>query len=273
MFVRVCSLESRRAEEMRSLIERQGGTAFVAPSMQEIPLAQNPEVFAFLEELIAGRVQVVIFMTGVGARGLLEVVEIKIPREEFFSALSRCTVVVRGPKPVAVLREWGVRIDHRAPEPNTWREVLGVMKTAVCLDHPTVAIQEYGKPNPEFYQQLEFWGCRVLPVPVYRWDLPDDIAPLQTAVRRLIAGEFDLLLVTSAQQIHHLLRVAEDMGVREDCLAAASRCLIGSIGPTATETLQELGLRADFEPSHPKMGPLVKESLAAATALLAARQT
>jgi len=37
---------------------------------------------------------------------------------------------------------------------------------------------------------------------------------------------------------------------------------IGSIGPTTTETLEEYGLKADFEPSHPKMGLLVNEMAA-----------
>lgn len=271
MPIRVCSLESRRAEEMRSLIERHGGMAFVAPSMQEIPLANNPDVWRFLDELSAGRIDIVIFLTGVGARALLEVVETKIPREDFFAALSHCTIVVRGPKPVAVLREWGVRMDHRAPEPNTWRELLATLDAEAPLDGKTVAVQEYGKPNAEFYDSLKTRGAIVLPVPVYRWALPDDTGPLQGAVRKLIAGDFDLLLITSAQQIHHLLLVAEQMGQRNACLAAAKRCLIGSIGPTATETLQELGLRADLEPSHPRMGTLIKEALEAAPRLLESR--
>lgn len=264
MPLRVCSLESRRAEEMRSLIERHGATAFVAPSMQELPFADNPDVWHFWDELSAGRIDIVVFLTGVGARALLDVIETKISRDDFFQALSRCTIVVRGPKPVAVLREWGVRIDLRAPEPNTWQELLATLDNETTLSGKTVAVQEYGKPNSEFYESLRTRKAIVLPVPVYRWALPDDTAPLQLAVKKLIAGEFDLLLITSAQQIHHLFQMAEQMGKRDACLSAANRCLIGSIGPTATETLGELGLHVDIEPSHPKMGLLVKESLEAA---------
>jgi uroporphyrinogen-III synthase len=271
MPLRVCSLESRRAEEMRSLIERHGATAFVAPSMRELPLDENPAVFSFLDELQGGRIEIVIFMTGVGARAVLDVVETKTTREAFFADLSRCTIVVRGPKPVAVLKEWGVRIDHRAPEPNTWRELLATLDADVPLAGKSIALQEYGKPNAELLRALQDRGAKVLPVPVYRWDLPADVEPLQQAVHKIIAGEFDLLLITSAQQVQHLLLVAEQLGLRAECLAAANRCLIGSIGPTATETLDDVGLHADFEPSHPKMGTLVKEALAAAPGLLAAR--
>jgi uroporphyrinogen-III synthase len=262
MPLRVLSLESRRAEEMRSLIARHGGDPFVAPSMREVPLERNLPVFQFLEELLAGRIDVMVFMTGVGARALLAVVETKLARENFFAALSRTIVVVRGPKPVAVLKEWNVRIDHRAPEPNTWRELLATMAAGISLAGKNIAVQEYGKPSDEFSHALRDQGASVLTVPVYRWDLPEDIAPLKSAVTKLIAGEFDWLFVTSAQQVQHLLQVAEEMGVRAECVAAANRLRIGSIGPTASETLLELGLHVDLEPSHPKMGLLVKEALA-----------
>src|SRR5262249_48218625 len=125
----------------------------------------------------------------------------------------------------------------------------------------TIAVQEYGKPNEEFYAALRGRGADVLPVPVYCWALPDDVGPLEAAVHKLIAGDFDLLLITSAQQIQHLLAVAERSGQKEACVAALQQCAIGSIGPTATETLQDLGLKVALESSHPKMGLLVKESL------------
>jgi uroporphyrinogen-III synthase len=271
MPILVCSLESRRAEEMRSLIERHGGEAFLAPSMQEVPLENNPAVWSFVEELQAGRIALVVFLTGVGARTLLEVIETKLPREEFFAALSKCVIAVRGPKPVAVLREWGVRIDLRAPEPNTWHELLATLESGTELRGQTIAVQEYGKPSAEFYESLQQRGATILPVPVYRWALPDDIEPLQSAVRKLVANEFDLLLITSAQQVHHLLEVAEEMRQRQACIEAVNRILVGSIGPTATETLHDLGLRVDIEPSHPKMGPLVKASLDAALKALESR--
>lgn len=262
---------------MRSLIERHGGAATIAASMREVPLENNTAVFEFLDRLLAGEFAAVIFMTGVGARALLEVVESKLDRAKFFEALQRCCVIVRGPKPTAVLREWGVRIDHRAPEPNTWRELLSVIDGGLnfpaaisattssaeqSLRDRTVAIQEYGLPSAELYSALADRGASVLPVPVYRWELPTDTAPLEAAIRSAVAGEFDVLLFTSAQQIRNVLEIAERLGLRESFLAATQRCRIGSIGPTCSEALREAGLHIDLEPSHPHMGHLVRETLA-----------
>jgi uroporphyrinogen-III synthase len=138
----------------------------------------------------------------------------------------------------------------------------------VPLSGRTVAVQEYGRPSTELYAALAERGAEVRPVPVYRWELPEDTGPLEQSIFRTIAGEFDLLLFTSAHQMTNVLAVAERLGVREAWLAAANRCIIGSIGPTASEALREEGLCPDLEPSHPKMGHLVVEACAQAPALL-----
>jgi uroporphyrinogen-III synthase len=266
----VCSFESRRAEEMRALLERSGLAATIAPSMRELPIDDNPAAFQFAEQLLAGRFDVVVFLTGVGARTLFEAVVTKIAREELVAALNRSTIVVRGPKPVVVLREWGVRIDHRAPEPNTWRELLATLEGLGPLSGRNIAVQEYGVPNPELYRALAAQGAHVTAVPVYRWGFPEDTAPLQDAIQRTIRGEFDGLLFTSAHQLVNIVQLANRAGCGDEWLAAARKCVIGSIGPTASETMREYGLPVHLEPSHPKMGALVREF---ATALPTLRQS
>ncbi len=107
--LRVLSLESRRAPEMAKLIASNGGKATVAPSMREIPLASNSEALAFAHVLSEGSFDMVIFLTGVGTRALTRVVETVYPVEQFVGALRKITIVARGPKPVAALKELGVR--------------------------------------------------------------------------------------------------------------------------------------------------------------------
>ena len=262
--IRVCSFESRRGTEMKSLIERNGGVAVIAPSMREIPLDDNPEAFAFAQELLDGKIHVVLFMTGVGATALLTVLETRYARADLFAALDKTIVVVRGPKPTAVLRGWGVRIDHRAAEPNTWREVLDLFEAGIPLQDRRVAVQEYGLPSVELYREFESRGATVLAVPVYRWALPEDLEPLKSAIQQTIAGDLDALMFTSAQQLTNVLSVADQMGLRAQWLEAANRCrVIASIGPTASETIKSSGLRVDLEATHPNMGTLVKETCAA----------
>jgi uroporphyrinogen-III synthase len=52
---RILSLESRRAEEMATLIRKQAGDPFVAPSMREVEIDRHDEAFDFGRRLLAGR--------------------------------------------------------------------------------------------------------------------------------------------------------------------------------------------------------------------------
>jgi uroporphyrinogen-III synthase len=69
-----------------------------------------------------------------------------------------------------------------------------------------------------------------------------------------------VVLFTTAIQMAHLARIARELGIEEQVLDALRRCRVCSIGPTTTEALEEYGVHPMMEPSHPKMGFLVKEA-------------
>jgi uroporphyrinogen-III synthase len=255
--LRVLALESRRSEEIAELIRKQGGEPFVAPSMREAPLAENASAFQFAERLFAGGFDMVILLTGVGTRQLNRLLATRYPEAAFADALRRVTLAARGPKPVAALRELGLTPALIAPEPNTTRELLGVLEGRT---ERRIAIQEYGRDNLELAEALRARGAEVTPVRVYQYDLPEDPEPLREAARRLAAGEFDVALFTTAIQIVHLARVAEEQGIGQSTIDALRKVWIGSIGPTTTEALEEFGLHPRLEPSHPKLGLLVREA-------------
>jgi uroporphyrinogen-III synthase len=261
--LRVLSLESRRALEMSKLIATYGGEAVVAPSMREVLLESNIEAQEFVRALAAGRFDIVIFLTGVGARALTRVAETVCPRERFVAALQQVPIVARGPKPVAALKEIGVQVALAVPEPNTWRELLRALDEKadqLPLHGRRVAVQEYGASNQELLAGLSARGAQVTRVPVYQWALPEDTAPLRSAVVAITRGEIDVALFTTSVQVIHLLKIAAELKMEEALRAAFSRILVGSIGPVTSEELSACGITADFEPTHPKMGFLVNEA-------------
>lgn len=269
--LRVLSLESRRGREMAQLIAGKGGRATVAPSTREVPSGPNPEESAFADGLSKNQFQMVIFMTGVGTRALAHAIEPACPRENFVAALSRIVIVARGPKPVAVLREFGVPVTLTVPEPNTWREILFTLDEnteTIRLKGARVAVQEHGLPSPELYAGLSQRGAQVLAVPVYKWAPPEDAAPLRTAITALATNEFDVVMFTSSVQVHHLFRFADEMQLRKPVIEGLRRALVASIGPVTSETLHEYGISADLEPTHPRMGFLVSETAEQSARLL-----
>jgi uroporphyrinogen-III synthase len=264
----VAAFESRMAEEIRRLIERYGGQPLVAPSMREVPLHDNSEVLQLGETLFAGHLDMLILLTGVGTRVMLEVLLTRSNLEHVTSALARTTLLVRGPKPKAVLREFGLTTAIEVPEPNTWRDILDILDREKPVDGLRIAVQEYGVTNAELIEGLQRRGAQVTRVPVYRWTLPDDPAPLQRVLDAILTGRVDVLLVTNAVQIDHALQVLAQPSRQDRFRASLSKLMVASIGPTATERLRSYGLPVDFEPSHPKMGILVKESAERANDIL-----
>ena len=276
--LRVLALESRRAAELAKLISNYGGEPVVAPAMREVPLETNTDALSFAEALLAGKFDVVIFLTGVGTRAVLSVAETKYSRDDLITALKHTKVIPRGPKPIAVLRELGVTPAFTVPEPNTWRELLQALDDAAKsspefhLRGARVALQEYGVSNPELIAGLTERGWIVTRVPVYQWALPEDVAPLQSAIRELAAGKFDAVLFTTGIQVAHLFQVAAEMKLEDAMRRGLRRTIVASIGPTTSEELQRKRIQPDLEPSHPKMGFLVKETAERAAALLSKKR-
>ncbi|HEY7444679.1 MAG TPA: uroporphyrinogen-III synthase [Vicinamibacterales bacterium] len=274
--LRVLTLESRRGAELAALIRTFGGQPIEAPALREVPLESHSAALAFAQALMRDEYDFVIFLTGVGVRTLVSAVERAYPRATFLAALARTKTIVRGPKPLAALRELQVPVWAAAPEPNTWRDVLTAIEAKDAtrlLDGARIAVQEYGVSNPELLEELRGRGAHVTPVPVYRWALPENLEPLRNAVRAIARGEVDVALFTTSVQIVHLWQIAEDLHLERDVASALAQTVIASIGPTTSEELKRRGLTPDLEASHPKIGILVREAAEQSPKLLEGKRT
>lgn len=268
--LRVLALESRRAKEVEKLILTYGGEPIVVPAMREVGLESNQHVLDFAAQVLEGRFDLVIFMTGVGVRAMLEIVQTRYDREDFLAALRKIKIAVRGAKPNSALRELKINADVVSEEPSTWHELLNAIEAAYgkTLSDMRVAVQEYGASNPELLAELSSRSRELTKVPVYQWALPEDLQPLRECVLGILSGSVDVVLFMTAVQAIHLFRVAEQMGVREELREALGKAVVVSIGPTTSEELAHYGLEPDFEPSRPKMGFMVNEAAQYSSGLL-----
>ncbi len=270
--LRIAGLESRRRDDLARLIERFGGVPFVSPSMREIPIERNKEAIDFAYRVMTGEIGVVIFLTGVGFKQLIAAIEPHIDKQRFLDSLSDIITIVRGPKPVVAMREFGLKPTYRAPEPNTWREVLHLIDQHVPIANQVVGLQEYGVTNHSLVAGLEARGANVAHVRVYQWDFPTDVAPLRENIEALCRLERDCLMFTSAHQAVNLIRMAETMDLEPQLRLALRETVIASIGPTTTEMLQHLGLPVDIEPEVSKMGQLVQAAAEKTPRILKAKR-
>jgi uroporphyrinogen-III synthase len=259
--LRVLSFESRMGAEMARLIQRHNGHPLVVSALREIPipLQDNSAVFRFGVKLILNQLDILILMTGVGTKALLEILQTRYPLAEIIDALKKTIIVTRGPKPLAVLKTLGVEANITVPEPNTWHDVIATLDYYRPVQGLKIAIQEYGVSKPDMIQDLQKRGADVFSVPVYRWALPEDTAPLHSAITEVVNGTIDAMVITNAAQVDHVMQLAEQDQKTELFRESCKKIVLASIGPTASEGLKHYDLPVDFEPSHPKMGVLVKE--------------
>ncbi|HEX9741865.1 MAG TPA: uroporphyrinogen-III synthase [Nitrospiraceae bacterium] len=268
----VAAFENRMGPEMTGLIERYGGRPMVAPALREVSLEDNREALQFSARLLADQVDMLILMTGVGLDTLVHVLKTVHPLESIIEALRRITLVARGPKPVAVLKQLGLTPTFTVPEPNTWRDLLKTLDTSCPVLGLRVALQEYGATNAELLEELRERGATITRVPVYRWALPEDLSLLRDALGNIASGQVNVLLITNAVQVDHVMQVLTKDGRVDQFTQALTRMVVASVGPIASERLRQYGWPVDIEPSHPKMGTLVKETAEQAATLLNAKR-
>lgn len=267
----VASFESRMAKEMGRLIEHCGGRPLVAPALQEIPIQDNPAALRLGDELIGGQVDLLILMTGIGTTTLFDILRSRHPLLSIMTGMAQTAIVARGSKTVAALKALGLPPTLTVPEPNTWVEVLATLDSYRPLKGLRVAVQEYGSSNPELLEALTQRGAEVFPVPIYRWMLPEDRGPLRQVLGEILAGQVQVMLITNAAQVDHVLQLLEQDSAIAQFTETCRKMVVASIGPTASERLRHYHLPVDFEPSHSKMGILVKEASEQALALLRAK--
>ncbi|MDA0264164.1 MAG: uroporphyrinogen-III synthase [Chloroflexi bacterium] len=244
--------------QMGALIERNGGTPYPAPVLQEVPLGDTPEVIRLVGDLCSGKVQVMVFQTGVGTQALFDSAASQSQEAELLGALASATVIARSPKPAAVLRRHKVHIDQMPPEPFTSADLISAIQE-LDLAGKEVAIQAYGGPNSLLTQTLQQRGATVREVSLYTWGIPEDITPVLRLIDALENGRIDALAFTSQPQVANLLAIAAQAGKEESLREILSNgpVVVASVGPVCTKRMLAAGFRVDLEPDHPHMGNLV----------------
>jgi uroporphyrinogen-III synthase len=253
----IAILEHRFTREFSLLFERQGGTVYTCPLLEEKPLENRDELQSFIRRVADGDLDVMIFLTGVGARFLISEAESMGLKNEFLKALGNTMTVVRGPKPVAALRHFGVRVDV-IPENPTTEGVIEALRTR-DLHGRRVGVQLYGTPNPQLVSALEAKGAQLSPVQIYAYGAATDLSTVSGLVGSTLDGDVHVMAFTSAPQVRMLFDFAAQLGFADALRRALSeRVVLASIGEVTSRALQEQGLTPKIVPAQSKMGALAQ---------------
>ena len=249
--------EHRFTKEFAALFEKLGAQVHACPLLEERPVENREELKDFVRLVVSGNLDLMIFLTGVGAKFLIAEADSNGLKDEFLKALGNLTVVVRGPKPVAALRQFGVRVDV-IPENPTTEGVIEALRPRDLKDR-RIGVQLYGVPNPQLVSALEARGAKVLPVQVYAYGAAADPSSVRALVAKIMNREIQVLAFTSAPQVHMLFDIASQLGISAELEQALNNgVVIASIGEVTSRALGGKGLVPAIVPEQPKMKPMAQ---------------
>ncbi len=256
--LRVAAFESRRSAEIEGLILSNGGIPSVAPSMLERPVKRPGAVWDFAVRLFGGEVDVLVLLTATGVRIMSEMIVSRYGKREYVKALRATKIVCRGEKTVSALSEFGIDPEVTVSDPATWKQVVISSEQAGFLKSKRVEVQQSGAPNPALVAALRKHGARVCFFSVYKWAFPENPALLEKTVHSVAGGNQDLLLFTSSRQVVNTMETARRLKALTLFRKGVSRAVVGSVGPSTTETLNSFGMSVDYEPDRATMKCLVR---------------
>ena len=263
---------ARRASEQRTLLERRGATVLHAPAMHMIPIAEDTVVREATGRLLAAPADLMVLTTAAGVRWWMQVCEEWGLADDLLELMGAVPLYSRGPKTTGAIRAAGLR-EHASAKSEASPELLEMLLER-GVEGLTIGVQIQGagsgwNPMSVLLDGLREAGADVIEVPVYRWELPDDLAALDDLVRTIAAQGVDGVTFTAAPAVVAVLKRAEALGVFDDLLEAldgpvAALC----VGPVTAAPLAELGVPFT-SPDRMRLGSLMRhttDELAARTA-------
>jgi uroporphyrinogen-III synthase len=244
----------RRREELAGLLERRGAVVSVTPTIHTTSLADDRELKNATEVCLAGRVDDLVVMTGMGFRGWLDAAAQWGLREQLIQALRPVRILARGPKAKGAIRGAGLRETYAAGSEAS-AELLAYL-VEQPLTGSKIAVQLHGDRMQAFTEALTGKGAEVVELPVYQWHPPTDPEAVNALVDAIVAAEVDIVTFTSAPAAAYLLEAA---GERRDDLIKAFHgpVMAACVGPITAAPLTALGVPT-VQPERGRLGALVR---------------
>jgi uroporphyrinogen-III synthase len=250
--------ESRELNLFATMMEEEGARVSRCPLVQILDLDDSRDAEAWIDALIGGAFDDVIWLTGEGLRRLLALARRTQRGDTFIAALGKIRSITRGPKPARALREIGLAPGLSATTP-TSEGVLAALAPENIAGR-RIGVQLYpGDGTAALLAGLRARGAVLTPVTPYRYATQTETAQVVAAIKNLIEGRIDVIAFTSSPQVDRLFLVAREAGLEQPLKDAFARVAVASIGPVVEETLHRLGITNILQPEAAfHMKPLVR---------------
>ena len=255
----------RRAEDQAVMFSRLGADVVRAPTMHTSPIADMGGLRQVTEALIARPPDYLVANTGMGIRAWFECAASWGVDSDLADALRESRIAARGPKAAGAVSSSKLTVWWRSPSEQLSDLAAHLVESGVSGKR--VAFQLHGDAGGQLTARLEDAGATVIPVPVYRWSVPEGAAadPVMDLIDRCCGGGVDAVTFTAGPQVRNLVALAEAHGRASELLAAFGRRrpIAACIGPVCAKVAEEEGVSVAVVPDNWRLGSLVKAVSAA----------
>ena len=242
--------ETRRQREFTAMFTARGAEVVACPVVFPESRGAEEPVRKFIEEATQGKFAVAIFYTGIGIQAIFDAAEQLGHREALKEALSRMTLVARGPKSKGALKRHNLAPAFLAEPPTT----EGLVKRVEGLDvrGKRVAVALAGDhPSPTLTDAVERGGGEIYAFAPYHYRLPEDLSDIGAFIQKVLAGEVGWLVFTTPPQVGILMDAAEKLGLRERLVEAANSFgAVAAVGPVTAMELARYEVKVSVRPTE-----------------------
>src|SRR2546426_5313746 len=179
--------ETRRQRELTAMFAARGAEVVACPLVFPESRGAEEPVRKFIEEATQGKFAVAIFYTGIGIQAIFDAAEQLGNREALKEALSRMTLVARGPKSKGALKRHNLAPAFLAEPPTT--EGLVTRVEALDVGGKRVAVALAGDhPSPALAEAVERGGGEIYQFAPYHYRLPGDLSEIGAFIQKVLAG-------------------------------------------------------------------------------------
>ncbi len=245
----------RRSSEQISMLTGRGAECVHGPTIKTHPLRPEAEMRAATEAFLADPPEIVVLTTGIGVRGWLAAADSLMLGEDLRRALAGSMLISRGPKARGALVTADLDVAWNAPRA-TSAEVIDYL-AELDLGKRRVAVQLDGAAGSRLMSGLAALGVDAMPIPVYRWSLPDDLGPAESLIRSICEGRIDAVTFTARPAVENFAEIAQSMGRFDEVVEAFERRVrFFCIGPVCASGAVASGFTTVFEPERSRLGAL-----------------
>ena len=241
--------EARRQREFAAMFAARGAEVVTCPLVfPESHGAEGP-VRNFIEEAAQGKFAVAIFYTGIGIQAIFDAADQLGTGDALKEALSRMTLVARGPKSKGALKRHNLAPAFLAEPPTT--EGLVTRVEALDVRGKRVAVALAGDhPSPALAEAVERGGGDIYQFAPYHYRLPEDLGEVGAFIQKVLAGQVGWLVFTTPPQVSILMDAADKLGLKGRLVEATNIGRVAAVGPVTARELARYDVKVSVRPTE-----------------------